>query len=211
MIAKLLKVALVVVGAAGLALIAPRAYTLLRYQPRIYSVADAPPQRVAIVFGAGLRRDGQASRVLHDRVATAADLYHAGKVDRLLLSGDNTFEDYNEPAAMLRAAIELGVPEAALVADYAGRSTYDTCYRAGAIFGLDQAILITQAFHLPRAQFTCEALGISTVGVSADRRDYRDRVETFWQVRELFATAAAWWDVTIARPTPVLGEPLPIN
>jgi SanA protein len=174
-------------------------------------VGSAPARRVAIVFGAGLTRSGSVTAILYDRVATAADLYHAGKVDRLLLSGDNSTADHNEPLAMAEAARQLGVPDEALVLDYAGRRTYDTCFRAQAIFGLDQAILVTQRFHLPRALYLCEALGLEAAGVSADRRPYRERSVRFWNFRELFATLAAWWDVTVARPTPVLGEPIPIG
>jgi SanA protein len=196
---------------AGIALVAPRLYTAARYHPRILSTQDAPRVRVAIVFGAGLRRDGGPTAVLYDRVVTAADLYHAGNVQKLLLSGDNRFENYNEPAAMRDAAIELGVPAEDIVLDYAGRRTYDTCYRAQAIFGVTEAILVTQAFHLPRALFICEALGLDATGVSADRRTYLQRSLMIWNARELVATAAAWWDVIIARPTPVLGEPAPIQ
>jgi SanA protein len=196
---------------AGFALAAPRLYTLLRFDPRIVPVAAAPEAPVAIVFGAGLRRDGGPTAVLYDRVATAAALYHAGKVRTLLLSGDNRFENYNEPGAMQQAALELGVPAGDIVLDYAGRRTYDTCYRAQAVFGVRQALLVTQSFHLPRALFICEALGLSATGVSADQRTYRRSSLVIWNAREVVATAAAWWDVNIARPLPVLGEPLPIQ
>jgi SanA protein len=207
---RLLQFTFLLVLLAGVVLFAPRAYTFVRYQPGIYSAAAAPPERVAIVFGAGLTRSGSVTAVLYDRVATAADLYHAGKVDWLLLSGDNRAADYNEPAAMRQAALELGVPDAALVLDYAGTSTYDTCYRANVIFGLEQALLVTQDFHLPRALFLCDAFGLEAAGVSADRRTYRDRSLTFWNLREVFATAAAMWDVVVARPTPTLGDPIHI-
>jgi len=196
---------------AGLGLAAPRLYTALRYQPQIYAPADAPHSGVAIVFGAGLQRNGRPAAVLYDRVATAVELYHAGKVDKLLLSGDNRFEYYNEPGAMRAVALELGVPDHDLVLDYAGRRTYDTCYRAKAIFGLTEATLVTQSFHLPRALFICEALGLSVTGVSADRREYRRSSLAIWSAREVLATAAAVWDVAVARPEPVLGEPLPIH
>jgi SanA protein len=207
---KLFQIAFGLVVLAGAVLFAPRAYTFVRYQPGIASAATAPPERVAIVFGAGLTRSGRVTAVLYDRVATAADLFHAGKVNRLLLSGDNRSMDYNEPAAMRQAALELGVPDSALVLDYAGTSTYDTCYRASAIFGLDQALLVTQDFHLPRALFLCDSLGLNATGVSADRRTYRDRSLAFWNFREVFATAAAVWDVTVARPMPILGDPITI-
>lgn len=196
---------------AGLGLILPRAYTALRYQPQIHSAADVPHTRVAIVFGAGLQRDGRPAAVLHDRVATAVELYHAGKVDKLLLSGDNRFEYYNEPGAMRSVALELGVPDEDIVLDYAGRRTYDSCYRARVIFGVTEAVLVTQAFHLPRALFLCEALGVSATGVAADRREYRRSSLALWNAREVLATAAAVWDVIVVRPAPVLGEPLPIQ
>ena len=207
---RLLQITIGLLLLAGVVLVAPRAYTFVRYQPGIYTASAAPHERVAIVFGAGLTRSGRVTSVLYDRVATAADLYHAGKVDRLLLSGDNRAADYNEPAAMRRAALELGVPDSALVLDYAGTSTYDTCYRARAVFGLEQALLVTQDFHLPRALFLCDAFGVRATGVSADRRIYRERALAFWNVREVFATAAAVWDVAVARPTPILGDPISI-
>ena len=194
--------------AAVAAFLAPRAYTAARYGGSMVAVDSAPAERVAIVFGAGLQRNGSASPVLYDRVATAAALYQAGKVSRLLLSGDNSYLTYNEPQAMLEAALQLGVPENALVMDYAGRSTYDTCYRARAIFGLNHALLVTQAFHLPRALYLCDALGVSGVGVAADRRTYAARSVNYWNMREIFATAAAWWDINITRPAPVLGDPI---
>jgi SanA protein len=165
---------------------------------------------VAIVFGAGLRRNGTPTSILYDRVATAAELYRQGKVEKLLLSGDNRFADYNEPGAMRQAALALGVPDAAIVLDYAGRRTYDTCYRAKEIFGVTRALLVTQNFHLPRALMICEGLGLEAAGVSADRRAYLKRAAIAWNIRELFATAAAWWDVRVTRPVPVLGERVPI-
>lgn len=196
---------------AAVALLAPRAYTLARYQPGIVTADLAPRRAVAIVFGAGLTRTGRVTAVLYDRVATAAELYHAGTVDWLLLSGDNRAADYDEPAAMRQAALDLGVPDSALVLDSAGTSTYDTCYRARATFGVEQSLLVTQDFHLPRALFLCDTLGIEATGVSADRRLYRERSLVFWSVREVFATAAAAWDVFVLRPTPSPGDPLTVN
>ena len=93
----------------------------------------------------------------------------AGKVEKLLLSGDNRTLDYNEPGAMRAYAISLGVPAEDIVLDYAGRRTYDTCFRAKAIFGVDQVLLVTQMFHLPRALYTCRALGIEAEGIPADQ------------------------------------------
>jgi SanA protein len=177
---------------------------------RQFQVAHTPSAPVAIVFGAGLTRDGQPSPVLRDRVAAAAQLYYDGKVQKILMSGDNRFVDYNEPGAMKRYALSLGVPEEDIVLDYAGRRTYDTCYRARHIFGVHRAILVTQRFHLPRAIFTCNNLGIESVGAIADQRVYSRYAHRFWRIREIPATVMAFVDVFLTRPLPVLGTPEPI-
>jgi SanA protein len=192
------------------ALILPRLVTALYAPAYIYSVENVPVRRAAIVFGAGLSRDGSPTPVLRDRVETAAELYFAGKVEKLLMSGDNRFIEYNEPEAMRQYALSLGVPDEAIVLDYAGRRTYDTCYRARAIFGLDQALVVTQYFHLPRVLVTCRGLGIDAVGVAADRREYRLGSLLYWNLRELPATLTAFLDVYILHTQPVLGNPEPI-
>ena len=198
---------------ALLVLLAPlalRAWVGQQTAEQIYAQAlDAPSRPAAIVLGAGYWPSGRLSDALADRMDTAIALYEAGKVNKLLLTGDNRFADYNEPAAMAAYAEARGVPREDLVLDYAGRRTYDSCYRAVAIFGLEQAILVTQAFHLPRALFTCNQLGVETVGVVADKHTY---VRAAWyQVRELFALIRAWLDVTLFHPVPVLGEPIPVD
>ena len=178
---------------------------------RIYvRIEDVPSRAVAIVLGAGLWADGSLTPVLADRVATAADLYRAGAVRVLLFTGDNRFVDYNEPQAMFEYAVRLGVPEDAIVLDYAGRRTYDSCYRARAIFGVDRALVVTQRFHAPRALYLCDALGVDAVAAVADRQDYAPR-RFVWETREYLALALAWWDVNVRHPVPVLGEPLPIG
>jgi SanA protein len=187
----------------------PRLVTGLYSWTRTYPPADVPTRKVAIVFGAGLWRDGSPTPILQDRVETAAQLYFAGKVEKLLMSGDNTTEYYNEPAAMRQYALSLGVPDADIVLDYAGRRTYDTCYRAKAIFGVPDAILVTQAFHLPRAVFLCNQLGLDGVGVEANNRNYLKRSLFFWNLRELPATLSAFADL-VTRPQPILGDPEPI-
>jgi SanA protein len=205
-----LKILFVLAVLGLLILIISRLVNGVYARPKTYTAADVPARRVAIVFGAGLWRDGTATPVLHDRVQTAANLYFAGKVEKLLMSGDNRFVEYNEPAVMRELAISIGVPEDAIVLDYAGRRTYDTCYRAKAIFGVTEAILVTQAFHLPRTIFLCSQLGVDSAGVAADLRVYRKSSVLYWNMRELLATVAALWDVNISHPVPVLGDPEPI-
>ncbi len=195
----------------ALLLLLPKLFVLLFAAPRIEIEENVPAQPVAIVFGAGLYPDGSAGPVLRDRLQTAIRLYQAGKAKKLLMSGDNRFEYYNEPEAMRRYALEYGVPNEDIVLDYAGRRTYDTCYRAKEIFGVQSAILVTQEFHLPRAVFLCSELGIESYGVTANNRYFRKILRAYWHARELLATAQAVLDVYLLKPLPVLGEPQPIT
>lgn len=183
---------------------------LLFASPRTFTLEEVPKEKVAIVFGAGLLRDGSAGPVLSDRVETAVNLYHAGKVDKLLMSGDNRFAEYNEPEAMRQYALDAGVPDEDIVLDYAGRRTYDTCYRAKHIFNVESAILVTQQFHMARALYLCDAFGVESLGVEADNRYFLKRFRLYWNARELFATMGSAFDVMYLRPLPVLGEVQPI-
>lgn len=182
-----------------------------RYEDRIHERIDLVPARpVALVLGAGLWPDGSLTPVLTDRVTTAAELYQAGKVEKLLCSGDNRRVDYNEPQAMQDYAVRLGVPKEDVVLDFAGRRTYDSCYRAQAIFGVDEAVVVTQRFHAARALYICESLGIDAVAITADRRVYSAE-QVVWKTREYLALLLAWWDVNVRHPAPVLGDPEPID
>jgi vancomycin permeability regulator SanA len=196
-------------AAAGL----PRVLTALYAWPRLYRLAEAPARPLAIVFGAGLRRDGSPTPVLRDRVTTAAELYATGRVEKLLMSGtgEGQLGYYNEPLAMRNYAIGLGVPAEDILLDDGGRRTYDTCYRASHLFQADSAILVTQSFHLPRALYTCNRLGVDAIGVPADLLNYRQRSLLFWNLRETAATLVALWEVHISQPQPALSEPeLPV-
>lgn len=199
------------IGLLGLAgILFPRLITSVYSLNKIHSVENAPTERLAIVFGAGLRRDGSPTAILRDRVETAAQLYFAGKVQKILMSGDNSYDYYNEPESMRQYALELGIPSDDIVLDYAGRRTYDTCYRAKTIFQAESALLVTQQFHLPRALFLCNALGLSSEGVEANNNRYRRVSLLFWNIREQLATVAAFLDVYIYTPVPVLGQPEPL-
>lgn len=180
-----------------------------QYTPQIHSTDTVRSERVAIVFGAAVYANGRLSPMLRDRVETAIDLYQAGKVDRLLMSGDNSREEYDEPSRMMEYAIARGVPETAIQPDYGGRRTYDTCYRARHIFQVESAILVTQSFHLPRALFTCDSLGIAATGVAADRRNYHPRSLAWSESREVAALLRALVDTVRQEPAPVMGEPIP--
>ncbi len=182
-----------------------------RYGASIYSVADAPSQRVGIVFGARVYPSGRLSGMLRDRVETGVALYQAGKVEKLLMTGDNSRADYNEPDAMKAHAVSLGVPAADIQVDYGGRRTYDSCYRARDIFQVSSAILVTQGFHLPRALYLCDQLGLPAVGVASDISRYDPRSVAWSETREIPALLGALVDVVRRAPPPIMGDPIPIE
>jgi vancomycin permeability regulator SanA len=181
------------------ALLVPRLFLIQRYGRQTVAPADAPTRATAIVFGAGLRRDGTPTLVLADRVATAARLYHQGSVELLFLSGSARGWTYNEAEAMRTMAIELGVDPQAILMDNQGTRTLETCLRARQAFGIRSALLVTQRFHLPRAMVLCEALGIAVDGVQADLSPYSARSRWLWELRELPASLVAVIDAARMR------------
>ncbi|MFK7804768.1 MAG: vancomycin high temperature exclusion protein [Anaerolineae bacterium] len=186
-----------------------RLLIVVSYGRFIYPADSVPAQRVAIVYGAGIYGDGRPSAALQDRLDVAIDLYKSGKVERLLVSGDNSFENYNEPGVMINYAREKGVPFEHIQPDYGGRRTYDSCYRAKNIFQLEKAILITQEFHMPRALFLCRWMGIEATGVTADLQSYA--LIRWFQLREVGATAQAPLDLIRNNPAPIMGRPIVIE
>jgi len=175
-----------------------------------FDPASVPAAQVALVPGAGITTDGRPTLALRDRIDGAIELYRAGKVKKILMSGDNSTIYYNEPGAMANYAISQGIPESDIVLDYAGRRTYDTCYRAKAIFGLESVIITTQKYHLPRMVFLCEQLGLNASGIPVKQSDYLLNHYVFWNVREVLATLSAYIDIYILKPEPILGSPEPI-
>jgi vancomycin permeability regulator SanA len=181
-------------------------------QDRYDQLYDTPHHKVAIVFGAGVQPNGEPTPYLKRRVETGASLYRHHKVDILLLSGDNRTSHYNEPVAMKKYAQRLGVPADRIVLDYGGYSTYDTCYRAHAIFGLREAVLVSHGYHLPRAMTTCNRLGVQSVGVATQPMSIPGRDYSLnYIVREVLSTDKAMVEL-LFRPKPaVLGVPEPIK
>ncbi|MDB5184512.1 MAG: hypothetical protein JWN38_320 [Candidatus Saccharibacteria bacterium] len=203
---------LVVIGAA--LSFGPITYTVLatrgeRYDLSRQATSAVPKRQVAMVFGAGVFPDGTPTPYLKGRIQTAVTLYKAGRVKIILMTGDNSSSHYNEPLAMRRYAEQLGIPPKAIVLDYAGFNTYDSCYRAAHIFQIHQAIIVTQAYHLPRAMATCSGLGVKTLGVEAQHAS-RDWTVSYL-LREVLSTdKMVIQNVFKPQPT-VLGKPEPIN
>jgi vancomycin permeability regulator SanA len=175
---------------------------------RYAQIAGAPPAPVAIVFGAGVRQDGTLSPMLADRVTAAVQLYQAGTIQKILMTGDNSRVGYDEVTAMRRYAVEHGVPFGDITLDYAGFSTYDSCYRARAIFGVTRALLVTQGYHLPRAVYTCRQLGVEAEGVGTpDWQRYPLRMMGPYVAREALAILKGLWQIHITHPQPTFLGP----
>ena len=167
-----------------------------------HDLGAVPTRHVAIIFGAQVLPEGQPSVALAHRVDAGIALYQAGKVAQLLMTGDNREENYNETGAMRDYALARGIPASAILLDPAGLRTYDSCYRARSLFGIgnDEAILVTQEYHLPRALYTCAGLGIRAVGyVAAPFGGPRGREAA---LREHPARWLAWWQINVSHPTP---------
>ena len=172
-------------------------------------ISTENPPRIALVFGAKVWENGEPSDALYDRVVTAVELYRAGRVKKILMSGDNSSGNYDEPAAMKTTAVKLGVSAGDIVLDFAGRRTYDTCYRAKEVFEVRRAIVVTQEFHQARALYLCNSLGVDSIGITANRRKYLG--ENYWAFREFFSTASAWFEVNFLPLKPIGGEKQPIS
>jgi vancomycin permeability regulator SanA len=187
-------------------LAAPTGYAVAGAQGRIETVARVPAKPVAIVFGAAVYPSGKPVPYLQSRLDLAYDLFTAGKVRAILVSGDNRRVEYNEPDAMRTYLIDRGVPAEKVVADYAGFDTYATCVRAVRIFGVTEAILTTQSYHLPRAITTCRAVGVDAWGVGDDTG--QAHVEEWQQdsLREWPANLKMTWDL-LSQRQPLLGKP----
>lgn len=171
---------------------------------RIYTLdQEVPPQKVALVLGARVYKSGQLSPLLRDRVDAAVKLYQDGTVQKLLMSGDNRTIKYNEVTAMRNYAIEAGIPSDDIVRDFAGFRTYDSIYRAKELWDLDEMIIVSQKFHLPRALYIAKQLGIEAIGVAA-RHDPHRGLRTAAK-REVAARLLAWLDVLLERDPYFLG------
>jgi SanA protein len=163
---------------------------------RSSAVSDVKTAETILVLGAGVAPDGP-SPVLADRLETALTLYREGRAPRLLLSGDRASQYYDEVSAMKKYLLARGVPESAIDLDGGGVDTFSSMARARAVYGVSRAIVVTQAFHLPRAVWLARSMGIEAQGVEADKRTYRGAV--WWTLRECLSRPKAWIDVGIGR------------
>jgi vancomycin permeability regulator SanA len=168
--------------------LAPMTWMYSVADARVRTTADAPPQQVVMVFGAGLWQ-GRPSPYLANRLKAAAELYRDGKVKVVLVTGDNSRKEYDEPDAMRTYLREHGVPDNRIVSDFAGFDTWDSCVRAKKIFGVDRAVLVSQGFHIRRAIALCRSAGIDAYGVGVAAK--HDATWYYGGAREVFAAGKA--------------------
>ncbi|MET7847943.1 SanA/YdcF family protein [Streptomyces avermitilis] len=173
---------------------------------RLRTTEDVPRTDVAVVFGAGLWA-GEPSPYLAHRLDAAAKLYRAGRIEVVLVTGDNSRTDYDEPDAMRTYLTRHGVPDGRVVSDYAGFDTWDSCVRAKKIFGVDHAILISQGFHIRRAVALCQAAGVDSYGIGVDAK--HDATWYYGGTREIFAAGKAALDAVFEPDPRFLGPKEP--
>ncbi|WP_416885425.1 SanA/YdcF family protein [Marinospirillum sp.] len=197
----------------ALLLLLLNSWFVLRQQSKIEQQVElcADDFSVAIVFGTSqFLRSGAPNPHFFGRVERAAALYHAGHVEHLLLSGDNRTFHYNEPLRMQQNLQELAVPVSRTTLDFAGLSTFDTLKRARDVFQVERALLVTQDYHLPRALYIAQSLGLEAAGCVAPGPDWQD-MKRLW-LREVAARMRTLGDLHLWQRAPrILGDPEPLD
>ena len=170
------------------------------------SISDAD---CILVLGCGVRPDGTPSHMLEDRLRRGVSLYENGVAPKLLMSGDHGQDDYDEVNTMKSYALDKGVPTEDIFMDHAGFSTYESMYRAKNIFQAEKIIIVTQQYHLYRAIYIAEQLGLKAYGVSCDYRQYSGQLMR--DVREVLARVKDF-GMCIMQPEPTyMGEVIPVQ
>jgi len=178
-----------------------RISTSLKYHQK----ADA-----AILPGAGVYGKHRVSAIAYDRIVKSVELYRAGKVKKILITGDHGTRYYDEVNAIRRWCIKYGVPARDIFMDHAGFSTYESIYRAKNIFRVKNAIIVTQRYHLSRALYLADRMGIHATGYPADRRGYLNIKK--YSAREYLARIKDFFYINLLRPKPkFLGKEIPIS
>lgn len=209
---KVLRIALISILCLLLLLgLGPNAVILLHARNRIQPPEDlgSGDWDCILVLGAGLLPDGSPSLMLRERIDTGLRLYEAGAAPKLLMSGDHGREDHDEVNAMKDAALAAGIPSDDVFMDHAGFNTYDSLYRAEAIFGAQRIVIVTQAYHLPRALYIASQLGLEAVGVPCDTRRYAGQL--YRDIREILARDKDFFQCLFQPEPTYLGEAIPLS
>lgn len=179
-------------------------FILSNYNQYTDDVSQLSTSTIGIIFGGGVTPDGELGEMLEDRMAAGYSLYEQGVVNRLLITGDGGMNIQDEITPMYQYLLDRNVPAQSILVDRYSFKTYDSCYRAAAVFGVEEAILVSQQFHVPRMLYLCESFGIESRGLTSDLREY----DNWWTPgpRERLARLKAMWEVEVTRPEPRVSE-----
>ncbi|MEG1494529.1 MAG: ElyC/SanA/YdcF family protein [Gordonibacter sp.] len=185
--------------------------TIITTKDDIVSTDDAAAFQAdaVVVLGASVFADGTPSSILQDRLDDGIALYQAGAAPKIIVSGDNGTVSYNEVKAMKDYAIAQGVPSEDIFCDHAGFSTYESMYRAKNVFGVRRIIVATQTYHLYRALYSAQGLGLEAVGVPSDYREYSKQSQ--YDLREIPARTKDFFKTLLKAPSTFVGEPISLN
>lgn len=175
----------------------------------VEETADLDDIDCIVVLGCLVKDNGKPSDMLSDRIRRGIELYEVGIAQKIIMSGDHGRTSYDEVNAMKQVAIDAGIPSSDIFMDHAGFSTYETIYRAKEIFEADKIIIVTQKYHLYRALFIAEQLGIEAYGVDADYRSYSGQLNR--DIREMLARCKDFATVLFKPEPTYLGEKIPVN
>lgn len=194
----------VVVAATNIATVATTKDRIVNAEAAAALDADA-----IVVLGASVFADGTPSGILQDRLDDGIDLYKSGVAPKLIMSGDNSTVSYNEVKAMKDYAVSKGVPSEDVFCDHAGFSTYESMYRAKHVFGAERIVVATQTYHLYRALYAANGLGMEALGVPSDYRAYAH--QTQYDIREVPARTKDFFKTLFQVPSTFVGDPIPLN
>lgn len=202
---KVLKVLSWIALSVSLFVLVTNVWIVQRGRTKIYSLKDAPDNKVALVLGTSKKTSsGGENRYFKERMETAASLYKGSKAEHILVSGDNGSKYYNEPRDMLQALGDLKIADTVVTLDYAGFRTFDSIVRSKEVFGQDKITIVTQRFHSYRALFIADYVGIDAVAVAAGEEN---SVGNSLLIREVIARTLAVLDLFVLRSQPkYLGE-----
>lgn len=199
-----------VIVLAALVVVGTNAYVIGTTKGDIVSEEEAASfgADCIVVLGAAVTPEEEPSGILEDRLDEAVALYHAGAASRIIMSG-NQEPGYDEPSAMKEYAVAQGVPSEAIFCDYAGYNTYDTMYRAANVFGAQRAIVVTQTYHLYRALYAAEGLGMDVVGTPSDFHEYDG--QNYYDLREVGARTKDFFQVWAKTPATEMDAPVSLE
>lgn len=197
-------VATLVVAGTNLATVATTRDAIVDTETAATFGADA-----VVVLGASVFADGTPSGILRDRLDDGIALYKEGVAPKLIMSGDNSTVSYNEVQVMKDYAISQGVPSYDIFCDHAGFSTYESMYRAKHVFGAERIVVATQTYHLYRALYAAQGLGLDSLGVASDYHDYSKQLQ--YDLREIPARTKDFFKTLFKVPSTFVGDPISLD